>query len=285
MRALVAIALLATLAAPAAADNRSAVGTATHVRGMCSNRQGYNVSSIPSSLKSWWNAEDSSRITQSSNAVSSWVDETDTYTLAQSTAGNKPTLVAAGSGAIGGAQHVDFDGGDYISRDAATGTGSLGEIWVAYDYDGAGANQALWSEANNSTTTYTLSYCQGATNNKPSGAWRGSGIVNVWLPTSATTSVNTSIVTRNYSTDTAYVLEINGVSAALTLSSGSNDGSWWADTGNSRSAIGCYYNHTTGQFFNGQVYAVILIDGANLTTAEAAGLRAYLAGAIGATYP
>jgi hypothetical protein len=100
---------------------------------MCGTNCG--ASGVSTKLSAWFDPSDTGAITQSSNAISQWDDETGALSLTQATAGAKPTLVAAGGGTLNGTQHVSFDGGDDLRSATKVFTGSLGECFAVVDVD------------------------------------------------------------------------------------------------------------------------------------------------------
>ena len=240
-------------------------------RGMSST--GVGVSGIPDKIIAWWDAGDTGAITSSSSAVSDWLDETGTYTLSQTTAGLKPTLVASGGSPLGGVQYIDFDGGDLLTVDSKICTGSSGEVWASYDVD-VNQGAVMYGQSGTAASNYVLTYATIATAHVNFANFKATA--NQFFGSTTTLSTNTSYVSRILSTSTSYQIGINGTTQSLTFPFGSDDGDWFADDPSTRSSIGCWRAVTNSQFFDGQVKVVILVDAATLSTADATAVRCYM---------
>jgi len=204
---------------------------------------------LGASLIAWWDA--GSGVTESGGAVSAWADSVGALTVAQGTAGNKPTYSAT---SFRGAPGITFDGGDYLSV-ASTGSlpsgGNACEIWALVDqtalpadtasrmifgYGNAlgtgrrsfyrrvltGANQVRAEVGNGSTTTPINFTATGNDFSGPNvariaiGASASVGQVNggpQTAPVSVTPNTATSITTIGIST--AIDLPFQGVIAAI----------------------------------------------------------------------
>ena len=80
---------------------------------------GWTPASLPN-LMLWLDASDSSTITASAGAVSTWTDKsTNAYTFTQATPAAKPTT---GSATQNGLNALSFDGGDVLASSAASST-------------------------------------------------------------------------------------------------------------------------------------------------------------------
>jgi hypothetical protein len=291
VRAAALVLALVVLAPPALADGyRSCCARSNQVRrGMTSSTSSGAAASsgVPNKIVAWWDASDSASITQSSNAISAWVDEIGGFSAAVSVAGDKPTLVASGSGTLGGAQHVSFDGGDYLLVSSTVGAGSLGEVWMTIDVDDVTAGTRTCFCENNSAnnTAYCGLRSNGAPTNQAKGSIINSNGTNDVTATTTSHVNNTSYVVQLGSSDTAYFGSVNGTSQTMTMATGSNNGNWFADVTLNQTAIGAFVGLSELQDWTGQLRDVLVVDGANLSAADVLLVRCVLSHGVGVTFP
>lgn len=128
-------------------------------------------------------------------------------------------------GVVGGG--YSFDGSDYVSLSPSIGTGSVGTV-SAWVYPGSGADCIVGSADDQATYQGLELYISN---------------LNIGLKQWGTVGGETAIISTNTaleagrfnhlvwaSTGTEYKLYVNGVEQALTVSSGSNDGDWYAES-------------------------------------------------------
>lgn len=237
---------------------------------------------IPPSIRVWVDFSDNANLTLvSTTHISVANNKAGSEQFGQGTDANRPTVVSGG--ALGGRQCADF-ASQFLTLDSPICTGTSGEVWVAYDTDSSTTtSQALYSEANNSTTVYAVSYAIGSVSGKP--AWAVSATTDVLRATNSI-STDTATLTRIASSGTTTTIELNGTAETVVVTAGANDGDWFGDAGaKQRTGIGAYYHNTTTQVLNGQIGEIVVIDGATLVTWQATQLRTYLAKKWSVTVP
>lgn len=221
---------------------------------------------LGASLLGWWDAEDSSTLTLSGAAVTTWLDKVAGYSATQSTGSAKPTYSAT---SFNGRPGITFDGAD----DTLTVTPSpfpIGanacELWGLWD------QQALVADA---TGRCSISY-GGATATTQRRQQRGVGGTNlantlvgngtVAVQANATGDFSGYHVARSIIGGTSSQTSLDGsVSAAAAVTPA---------TTNNRVRLGASSNTAAGTFWQGQANSILVT--ATLTEPEAAQLLVYL---------
>lgn len=265
----------------AATIRRSAVSGAIVRGGMCGG--GAATATVPPGAVMWTDPTDEASLTHASNAVSAFRSQIGTFSFDQSTAGLKPTRVAAGAGPLNNLQHLDFDGGDVLTYLNDICTGQAGEVWFVVDVDATTGSQAAFAQVNAVNTPYDVFYAM-STATKPGCAIHNAGAVNAFVSTNAH-GADTTLIIRIYSTGSAYGVEINGVTETVAMVTGTDDGRWFGDHATDNACNMGAYTSTATQAMNGQLGDVVLIDGAVLSTEAASVLRKFLATKYGVTLP
>lgn len=219
---------------------------------------------LGASLIAWWDA--GSGVTESGGAVSAWADSVGALTVAQGTAGNKPTYSAT---SFRGAPGITFDGtDDYLSVNS---TGSLPsgnsarEAWVlvqqtALVADATDRRVISWGSTNSVARTEVFRRVQSSNNVVAGFVGTGSGSVGAFGPNgfddyrSARVVVTTAAIS-------AYMNGVAGTPNSVT-----------SNTTTARTTIGA--STALSGFWQGQI-AAILVTGA-LTIDQAKYLTAYL---------
>lgn len=263
----------------AATVRRAAVSGGIVRGGMCG--AGVAAATIPPGAVMWTDPTDEASLTHASNAVSAFRSQIGTISFDQSTAGLKPTRVAAGAGPLNNLQHLDFDGGDVLTYLNNICTGQAGEVWFVADADTTTASLAAFCQLALGGSPYNVFYAM-TTLLQPACSISDS-TDHVFTPTN-TYGANTTLIVRIYSTGSAYGFEVNGVTETVVMLTGSDNGFWFGDHATDRCNMGAYTAAPT-QGMDGQLGDVVLIDGAVLSTEAANVLRRYLATKYGVTLP
>lgn len=224
---------------------------------------------LGASLIAWWDA--GSGVTESGGAVSAWADSVGALTVAQGTAGNKPTYSAT---SFRGAPGITFDGTDDYLSVASTGSlpsgGNACEIWALVDQTALVAdtnNRFILSFGSvNSTARRTLyRRVSGGANEARGDIGNGS----------AATSINFTGL-ADFSGPNVVRLAVGASSSRGQINGGPFTATFTVtpNTTTAITAIGANGALTGTQLWQGQI-AAILVTGA-LTIDQAKYLTAYL---------
>lgn len=231
------------------------------------------VAALGSDLIAYWDANRPDLITQSSGAVSSWLDIVAGYDMVQATGAAKPTYSAT---SFNGAPGVTFDGADdcLTCTDAAllaalpTGA-AAGEMWAVASQDAAAADATTRFIAafggGSSTTARSIQRAVVSSANRAK-AQLGDGASTSLGATDPLTDFNGRHVLRHQVDATTASITANGGSPTIANIVGA--------TSSTRVRVGSSSVNTAGNFWQGQIPLVMITK--PLSVQKAAALQTYL---------
>lgn len=257
-------------------------GTTVRSDMSCSNCA---VGEFPPDLVVWVDFADDSTITHASNAVSAVANKAGTQSFDQSTAGAKPTRVAAGGAPLNGQQYLDFDGGDHLSYAPGSGiaNGQAGEMWSVYDRD-TSAQSVAYEQTGAGAIGYGVVYA----NQSGGGSRPGFSFYGATANTGRTTNdygTGITCIHRLTSSSSAYTLTLNGTAETINMVTGSNDGRWHGDETQNSNNFGAHLNTgVASQWLDGQI-GEVFVDNATIAAWQATARYAYLSHKFGVALP
>lgn len=229
----------------------------------------------------WLDASDTATITQSANAVSSWLDKsTNARTFTQSTASAKPTT---NTRTVNGKNVVDFDGNDILVGSGTTTDwkflhdGTIYLIAAAFVLDTTTTTRYLLSSASTSLTTNGAQMVY------------GSGALNYYI--GGTTTTRRALYNWGEPPIAVGSLEVVGVLGDPSQAAGADRIGLYADgypvskagagngtlsTANAGQTLRIGGLSTTGSW-DGAIAEIVVLTGANATDANWQKLNTYLA--------
>lgn len=239
-------------------------------------------------LQLWMRADTGVNVSADSDPVTNWISkEGNSYTFTQGEAAKRP-LLRTGANGINSQPAIQFDGGDDGLRVAngAVLTGSVGTVAAVVETGTVQDEMTILGTSDEVTTSkniYFQAYRSAAQPNITINH-NGTGAADTIRGSTAIGSTETRLAVF-ISTDTAYVLRVDGAGETEAVVVGGDSGDWFDEAPDKDNTTIGFLNRTDeSRFFIGKIAEILVYD-TELTGDDLSNVESYLAGRYGITLP